>query len=45
MLSKGAKEVDRVVETFSACWRLGKHAAAGCLDLRNAKLSVGLTQY
>ena len=38
VLSKRTKE-------FSACWRPGKYAAAGCLDLWSARLSVGPTQH
>ena len=44
VISTGATEVDRLVETFSACWRPGKYAAAGCLDLQSARLSVSITQ-
>ena len=45
VLPTGPKEVDRLVETFGVCWRPGKYAAAGCLDLRSARLSVGPTQH
>lgn len=44
ILPTGATEVDRLVETFCACWRPGKYAAAGCLVLSNAGLLVGLIQ-
>ena len=30
VLPTGAKEVDRLMETFGVCWTPGKYAAAGC---------------